>query len=93
MLTEQMQQLGVRVVDCVGVELKKVRKGVDVKADKMSGYVELATEDDAVFLLSQLGNSEGMRVTFADDCIAVMKENLAKFSIRVTTGNQKMYPN
>ena len=27
---------GVTVVDCIGIELKKVRKGVQVKGDKMS---------------------------------------------------------
>jgi len=82
---------GVTVVDCIGIELKKVRKGVQVKGDKMSGYVEFGSVDEAIYVMSKLGNTPGMRLSFTSDTIEGMKSSFADSKIKITTGNETIY--
>ena len=55
------------------------------------GYVEFGSVDEAIYVMSKLGNTPGMRLSFTSDTIEGMKSSFADSKIKITTGNETIY--
>ena len=82
-----VEQCGVRVSDCIGLNPAQGGKGKDTQPNKVYAYLQLESVDSSIRAMAFLNYKDGIRLSFVSDSMESLKKSFAERNIAIMTGD------
>jgi len=82
-----VEECGVRVSDCIGLNLASGKKGPDAQLNKMYAYLQVESVDKSICAMAFLNYKNGMKLSFVSDSMESLKKSFADRKTEIMTGD------